>query len=237
MTAPSKRRNMDIMKLMMSNYEVEMNDDEGTEFYVDFDGPRETAYEGGKWKVHVTLPPQYPFRSPSVGFKNRIFHPNVDFRSGTICLDVINQTWSPMFDLVNIFDVFLPQLLSYPNPADPLNNDAASLLMQDSEKYNSKVKEFIKLYASSNCLQDEKEEEQEILQKANTSDQKITTPSKPENDETMEVSSSLKSITTTISSASWNEDSEDQQLLHQSEESDEADSLSMELEQTFDLEI
>jgi hypothetical protein len=43
-------------------------------------------------------------------------------------------------ELVNIFDMFIPQLLRYPNPSDPLNGEAASLLMKDAESYNRKVK-------------------------------------------------------------------------------------------------
>ena len=101
------------------------------------------------------------------------------FRSGSVCLDVINQTWSPMFgrrtswfvvyfpssrvfrinhaslyailsDLVNVFEVFLPQLLLYPNPSDPLNGEAAALMMRDRVAYDQRVKgiDFLVVFVS-----------------------------------------------------------------------------------------
>ena len=39
-----------------------------------------------------------------------------------------------------MFEVFLPQLLLYPNPSDPLNGQAAALLMRDRPAYEQKVK-------------------------------------------------------------------------------------------------
>ena len=45
-----------------------------------------------------------------------------------------------MFDMINIFEVFLPQLLRYPNPTDPLNGEAAALLMREPRTYDARVK-------------------------------------------------------------------------------------------------
>lgn len=45
-----------------------------------------------------------------------------------------------MYDMINIFEVFLPQLLRYPNPTDPLNGEAAALLIREPKSYDAKVK-------------------------------------------------------------------------------------------------
>ena len=113
------------------------------------------------FQVHVELPIDYPYRSPSIGFMNKMFHPNVDEVSGSVCLDVINQTWSPMFDLINIFEAFLPQLLAYPNPSDPLNGEAAALALRDPDKYRAKIAEYIQKYASPEVVDKESKSEED----------------------------------------------------------------------------
>ena len=130
-------------RLMMSDYKVELVNDNINEMYVEFRGPAGSPYEGGLWKVRVELPEvrprgartsatlsdavrkyvrdgtrvvfvqAYPYKSPSIGFGNKIYHPNVDEGGGSVCLDVINHTWSPMFDLINVFETFLPQASGY----------------------------------------------------------------------------------------------------------------------------
>ena len=106
-------------------------------------GPKDSPYMNGKWIIRIEMTSEYPYKSPSVGFETPIYHPNIDYRSGTICLNVLNQTWTPIYNLCHIYNTFLPQLLLYPNPNDPLNIEAANLYNNDIEKFNNMVIEKI----------------------------------------------------------------------------------------------
>ncbi|EPY81103.1 hypothetical protein CB1_000757012 [Camelus ferus] len=59
--------------------------------------------------------------------------------------------------LTNIFESFLPQLLAYPNPIDPLNGDAAAMYLHRPEEYKQKIKEYIQKYATEEALKEQEE--------------------------------------------------------------------------------
>jgi ubiquitin-conjugating enzyme E2 H len=78
-----------------------------------------------------------------------------------------------MFDMINIFEVFLPQLLRYPNPTDPLNGEAAALLIREPKSYETKVKEYVKKYASKEAVDEggaESEDDDELSSVASFDD-------------------------------------------------------------------
>lgn len=163
-----KRRERDIARLKQKGFEVERLTEQ--DIRVAFHGPEDTLYYGGIWHIRVHLPAEYPYKSPSLGFLHKIYHPNIDFQSGSICLDVINQTWTPMYELFNIFGIFLPQLLTYPNPSDPLNIDAANLFRSCTQKYNKFVrKQVLKHALNGKLLAQEEKKLAQIKKEVNES--------------------------------------------------------------------
>jgi ubiquitin-conjugating enzyme E2 N len=92
-------------------------------FYVTLDGPKDSPYEGGKFKCELLVPEDYPMSPPKVIFTTPIYHPNID-KLGRICLDILKKQWSPALQIRSVL-LSIQSLLSSPNPDDPLNNEAA----------------------------------------------------------------------------------------------------------------
>lgn len=141
-----KRVLHDIRCLKECDCNVQVDNGNPCKITFDVQGPIDSIYETGKWNIVIEFPKEYPYKSPSVGFINKIYHPNIDFQSGSICLDVLNTEWTPIYNIKHIYETFIPQLLQYPNADDPLNEDAAALYLTDIDKYNEKVMECIEKY-------------------------------------------------------------------------------------------
>lgn len=101
-------------------------------------GPKDSAYEDQIYKLEIRLSENFPFKAPSVTFKDKIYHPNVG-PSGVICVDILQNKWNPSSDLICLLACI--QVLMYePNPSSPLNG-AAARLFRDKKAYYEKVKE------------------------------------------------------------------------------------------------
>eukprot|EP00525_Craspedostauros_australis_P002712 CAMPEP_0198115220 /NCGR_PEP_ID=MMETSP1442-20131203/6388_1 /TAXON_ID= /ORGANISM="Craspedostauros australis, Strain CCMP3328" /LENGTH=174 /DNA_ID=CAMNT_0043772687 /DNA_START=311 /DNA_END=835 /DNA_ORIENTATION=+ len=100
-------------------------------------GPGDTPYEGGVFQLSIKCGSDYPLAPPSITFITKVFHPNVHFRSGDVCLDILKKEWSPAWGIQAACRAILA-LLSDPDADSPLNCDAGNMVRAgDMMAYNS----------------------------------------------------------------------------------------------------
>lgn len=90
-------------------------------------GPADTPYESGVFQLDIRCGSDYPLAPPTIKFVTKIFHPNVHFRTGDICLDILKKEWSPAWGLQAACRAVLA-LLSDPDAESPLNCDAGNMI-------------------------------------------------------------------------------------------------------------
>jgi len=104
-------------------------------------GPDDTPWEDGTFKLRVDFTEEYPNKAPTVKFITKMFHPNI-YADGSICLDILQNQWSPIYDISAIL-TSIQSLLCDPNPNSPANSEAARLYQENRREYERKVKEIV----------------------------------------------------------------------------------------------
>ncbi|CAL6063290.1 Ubiquitin-conjugating_enzyme E2 [Hexamita inflata] len=124
------------------------------EFNTYFFGPLDfpSPFQGKAMEIRIILTNKYPTSSPSIGVaSDTIWHPNIDFHSGSVCVDQLNDNWNSSIDLVTIIESILPALFLSPNTDDPLNIDAARQFSASHEQYAIRAKEIVERKALNYC--------------------------------------------------------------------------------------
>jgi len=119
-------------------------------------GPLDSPFEGGRFKIKIDLPDDYPNSPPKCYFLTKVFHPNINFINGSICVNflkkaeegkgIMEKSWTNKKTICDVI-VGLYALLKFPNQESPLNGNAHDLFVRDKVRYNQVAKSFTNKFA------------------------------------------------------------------------------------------
>jgi len=104
-------------------------------------GPSDTPFEDGTFRLVMHFEEAYPNKPPGVKFISQMFHPNV-YGSGELCLDILQNRWSPTYDVAAIL-TSVQSLLNDPNTSSPANVEASNLYKDNRKEYTKRVRETV----------------------------------------------------------------------------------------------
>lgn len=68
--------------------------------------PENSPYHNSVFQVKLFLPNDYPLHAPKAKFVTRVFHPNIHYETGEVCLDILKSKWTPVWNLEVFFPAF-----------------------------------------------------------------------------------------------------------------------------------
>lgn len=109
---------------------------------------RLTDLQGGKFKLEVALPKEYPFKPPVISFRTKIYHPNVtNDEKGSMCLGILrSDSWKPPNRIREVL-ALVRQILVAPQPDDSVEASIADQYKTDPKAFEKIAQEWVAKYA------------------------------------------------------------------------------------------
>ncbi|OQV21749.1 Translocating chain-associated membrane protein 1 [Hypsibius exemplaris] len=104
--------------------------------------PDEGFWKGGTFPFSIKIPNAYPHEPPKVKCIPKIYHPNIDY-DGNVCLNILREDWKPVLTLSAVL-YGLQFLFLEPNADDPLNKEAADLMVRNLPQFTQFVTDSLK---------------------------------------------------------------------------------------------
>eukprot|EP01091_Cochliopodium_minus_P006239 TRINITY_DN16115_c0_g1_i1.p1 TRINITY_DN16115_c0_g1~~TRINITY_DN16115_c0_g1_i1.p1 ORF type:complete len:213 (+),score=72.34 TRINITY_DN16115_c0_g1_i1:98-736(+) len=175
-----------LKKKPLEDIEITVSEEDLTCVYAIITGPKDTPFEGGRFKIKLVLGNEFPKVPPKGYFITKIFHPNVA-ENGEICVNTLKRDWKETLGIQHIV-ITIKCLMIEPNPDSALNEDAGKLLLEEYETYFNRAKMYTKIHSMPLEKKVEKIEKQvEEEQNENNCENK--------QDNNQEISKNIKPIT------------------------------------------
>lgn len=118
----------------MDGVRLVMNPEDALDIQAIIEGPTQTPYEGGSYRVKICLGADFPSQPPKAVILTRIFHPNIS-PIGEVCVNTLKRDWDPTnWNIGHILQV-IRCLLINPFPESSLNEEAGRLFMESYVEY------------------------------------------------------------------------------------------------------
>ena len=128
-----------------SYFTVDLIDGSLSHWGVSLQGPEDTPYQGGVFKIEFIFSRFYPEVAPTVKFKTKIYHCNIS-KSGNVGLDILYKGWNKEYTVSRVM-ICVYCLLYECNPVMCLVPEIGHLYMRDKNDHDYRCRLFTQIHA------------------------------------------------------------------------------------------